>query len=185
MLAIKIFGVEIPDSGPLFFGALTVHVLAGMTCVFAGLLAATARKRPGRHPRAGHVYLWGIGVVFVTATVMAIIRWREDAHLFAIATVAFGLAMFGWRARRQHRPEWPLRHAIGMGGSYIALFTGFYVDNGPQLPLWNRLPHWIYWVIPAVIGIPLIWWALRRFAVGVSSRPYAAGRFAARQNRQR
>jgi hypothetical protein len=26
-------------------------------------------------------------------------------------------------------------HAIGMGGSYIALLTGFYVDNGPFLPL--------------------------------------------------
>ena len=90
----------------------------------AGALAATAGTRRGRHPRAGRVYLWGLGVVFVTATVMAVIRWREDAHLLAIATVAFGLGAFGWRARRLHRPGWPLRHAIGMGGSYIALFTG-------------------------------------------------------------
>ena len=96
--------MEIPNAGPLFFAALTVHVLAGMTCVVDGALAATARKRPGRHPKAGHVYLWGIGVVFATATVMAVIRWREDWHLFVIATGAFGLAMFSWRARRLHRP---------------------------------------------------------------------------------
>jgi hypothetical protein len=175
----KVLGLEVANAGPLFLAALALHVLAGMTCVVAGALAATARKRPGRHPKAGHVYLWGIVAVFATASVMAVIRWREDWHLFVIATAAVGLAMFGWRARRSLRPGWPRWHATGMGGSYIALLTGFYVDNGPQLPLWNRLPHWTYWVIPAAVGIPLIWRALRRFAGGVSSRPPAAARSAA------
>ena len=99
--------------------------------------AATAKKRPGRHPRAGRIYLLALGGVFVTATVMAIIRWREDAHLFAIAVIAFSLGLYGYQARRRHRPGWPPHHAIGMGGSYIALLTGFYVDNGPFLPLWK------------------------------------------------
>ena len=49
-----------------------------------------------------------------------------------------------------------------MAASYIALFTGFYVDNGPQLPLWDRLPHWTYWVIPLAIGGPLTARALKR-----------------------
>jgi hypothetical protein len=44
-----------------------------------------------------------------------------------------------------------------MGGSYIALLTGFYVDNGPFLPLWDRLPHLTYWLLPTAIGVPLIW----------------------------
>lgn len=169
MQAVRVFGLELPDAGPLFFAALAVHILAGLTSVVAGALAATAGKRPGRHPRAGRVYLWGIGVVFATATVLAAIRWREDWHLFAIATVAAGLALFGWQARRRPRPGWSGRHAIGMGGSYIALLTGFYVDNGPQLPLWDRLPHWTYWLIPATVGVPLIWWARRRFRDRVGS----------------
>jgi hypothetical protein len=176
MLTAEILGLTIPDAGPVFFAALGVHVLAGTTCVLAGALAATARKRRGRHPHAGRIYLYGLGVVFVTAAVMAAVRWRQDAHLFAIATVAFGLGLFGRRARRRHRPGWPRRHAIGMGGSYIALFTGFYVDNGPQLPLWERLPHWSYWVLPAAVGVPLIRRALRRFDAGVNARPRAAGR---------
>jgi hypothetical protein len=176
MLAARVFGVDIPDAGSLFLVVLAVHVLAGMTSVVAGVLAATARKRQGRHPKAGRIYLWGLGVVFATAAVMSAIRWPEDAHLFAIATVALGLGLFGWRARRMHCPGWPVRHAYGMGGSFIALFTGFYVDNGPRLPLWDRLPHWSYWVIPAAVGIPMIWWALRRFRVGVSARPRASGR---------
>ncbi len=185
MRSIIVLGLEIPDAGIAFLIALSAHVLAAMTCVGAGALAATTRKRTGRHPSAGRVYLWALGVVSATATVMAAIRWREDRHLFAVATVAFGLALFGWRARRRHRPGWARWHGIGMGGSYVALLTGFYVDNGPQLPLWNRLPHWTYWVLPAAVGMPLIWWALRRFRSGVSSQPHAAGGFGSLPRRRR
>ena len=163
MLGSDIVGLPIPDAGPIFVTALAVHVVSGLTAVTAGAIAATARKQAGRHPRAGRVYLWALGGVFATATVMAIIRWREDAHLFAIAVIAFGLGLYGYRARRRHRPGWPPHHAIGMGGSYIALFTGFYVDNGPLLPVWNQLPHIVYWLLPSVVGVPLIWLALRRF----------------------
>ena len=158
----EIFGLPIPDAGPLFAAALVLHILSGLTAVIAGALAATARKQPGRHPRAGRIYLWALGGVFATATIMAAIRWHEDAHLFAIAVIAFSLSLYGYRARRRHRPGWPPHHAIGMG-LYIALLTGFYVDNGPVLPLWDRLPHIAYWLLPSLVGVPLIWVALRRF----------------------
>jgi hypothetical protein len=49
-----------------------------------------------------------------------------------------------------------------MAGSYVALLTGFYVDNGSRLPLWDRLPPPAYWLIPVTVGVPLTWWALRR-----------------------
>jgi hypothetical protein len=155
--------LPIPDAGPVFAAALTVHIAAGLTAVIAGATAAFAAKRAGRHPNAGVVYLVALGGVFATATVMSVIRWQEDAHLFVIAGVAFGLGLFGWRSRRRHHPGWPTRHAIGMGGSYIALLTGFYVDNGPFLPLWNQLPPLSLWLLPSVVGVPLIWWALHRF----------------------
>jgi hypothetical protein len=163
MLASDILGLPIPAAGPVFTAALVVHITSGLTAVVAGALAATAKKRPGRHPRAGRVYLVALAGVFATATIMAAIRWHEDRRLFAIALVAFALGLYGFRARRLQRPGWPLRHATGLGGSYIALFTGFYVDNGPFLPLWDRLPHFTYWLIPSAIGIPLIWSALHRF----------------------
>jgi hypothetical protein len=156
-------GLPIPDAGPVFAAALVIHILSGLTAVISGALAATAKKRPGRHPRAGRTYLWALGGVFVTATVMAIIRWREDAHLLAIAVIAFSLGLYGYQARRRHRPGWPPHHAIGMGGSYIALLTGFYVDNGPFLPLWKQLPHLTYWLLPSIVGAPLIWLALHRY----------------------
>ena len=163
MLAGDIVGLPIPDAGPAFAAALAAHVASGLTAVVAGALAATAKKRQGRHPRAGHVYLCALAGIFTTASVMAAIRWHEDAHLLAIGAVALSLGLHGYRARRRHRPGWPSHHAIGMGGSYVALLTGFYVDNGPFLPLWSQLPHWTYWSIPTVVGVPLIWIALRRF----------------------
>jgi hypothetical protein len=163
MLSGDIGGLPIPDAGPVFAVTLAVHVAAGLTAVIAGALAATAKKRPGRHPSAGRVYLAALTTIFATATVMAAIRWREDAHLFAIACIALTLGLIGWRARRRHHPGWPVRHGVGMGGSYIALLTGFYVDNGPFLPIWDRLPHLTYWLLPSAVGIPLIWLALHRF----------------------
>jgi len=163
MLTGEIFGLPIPDAGPIFMTALVVHIACGLTAVTAGALAATAKKRPGRHPRAGYVYLWALGGIFITATIMAAIRWREDAHLFAIAVAAFGMGLYGYRARKRHRPGWQAHHGIGMGGSYIALLTGFYVDNGAFLPVWNQLPHWSFWILPSLIGVPLIALALRRF----------------------
>ena len=43
-----------------------------------------------------------------------------------------------------------------MGIGYTAMLTAFYVDNGPHLPLWDRLPVLAFWILPAVIAGPLI-----------------------------
>jgi hypothetical protein len=172
VVGIGILGVEVPDDRPVFLAALAVHVAAGFTCVIAGALAASAAKRPGRHPRAGTVYVCGLVVVFVTATVLAGLRWAQDWYLFLIAAVAFALGAVGWIARRRRWRRWLRWHGSGMAGSYLALLTGFYVDNGPHLPVWNRLPHWSFWFIPAIVGVPLTWRALRRNgALPVRTRP--------------
>src|SRR5690349_13866435 len=133
---------------PVFFSALALHVVSAATAIVAGIAATTARKRPGRHPRAGTGYLYGITGVFGTATVLAALRWRYDWYLFLIAAVAFALAMVGWQVRRRRPPRWMVWHGTAMAGSFAALFTGFYVDNGPRLPLWKLLPHLSYWLIP-------------------------------------
>jgi hypothetical protein len=160
--AIDIGGIEVPDSRPVFLAALALHVLAGLVSVAAGARAAFARKRPGWHPRAGRVYLAGISGIFVTATVMAAMRWHEDRHLFVIGLIAFVLAATGLAARWRRWRRWLLWHGAAMGGSYITLLTGFYVDNGPQLPPIDRLPHVAYWVGPAIVGIPITVAALVR-----------------------
>ena len=49
-----------------------------------------------------------------------------------------------------------------MGLSYIAMLTAFYVDNGPHLPLWDRLPTIALWLLPGAIGIPITAHAIKR-----------------------
>jgi hypothetical protein len=171
---IEIDGLLIPDAGGVFLVALAVHVLAGVVCVVSGAVAASARKRPGRHPRAGTVYVCGLLVLVVTAGVLAVVRWPHDVHLLLIAclTAAFGGA--GWWVRRRRPAGWMRWHGMAMAASYVALLTGFYVDNGSQLPLWDRLPTVAYWVLPALVGVPLTWWALVRN--GAVSRRRGAGR---------
>ena len=163
-LAAELRHIPVPDAGPLFFTALALHVLAGLSAVIAGIVATTAHKGPGRHPHAGIVYFYAMAVVFVTATVMAALRWHHDRHLFFIAAAAFSLAIVGrWARRRLSRrsSRWTLWHGGAMSGSYVGLFIGFYVDNGPQLPVWNRLPHAAYWIIPVAVGGLLTWRAFK------------------------
>ena len=78
----EILGLPIPDAGPVFATALVIHILSGLTAVIAGALAATARKRPGRHPRAGRGYLWALGGIFTTATIMAAIAFGATSGAF-------------------------------------------------------------------------------------------------------
>ena len=155
MTAARIFGDHVASAAPLFLAFLVVHVLAGLTAVITGAIAALVRKGSPRHIRAGRWYYRAITAVFVTATVLAAMRWRQDYHLLIIGIVAFIAASVGRRHRRQHRPG-DAGHILGMGIGYVAMLTAFYVDNGPHLPLWDRLPPLTFWFLPGVIGAPII-----------------------------
>lgn len=146
----------------LFSLLLLVHVPAGVTCVVTGAVALLSRKRPGRHPRFGEIYVWALAVVFATATGMAVLRWQEDAYLFYLGVLSFGAGALGYAARKARWPGWMTFHIAGLSLSYIALLTAFYVDNGPRLPLWNRLPTIAFWVGPSALGLPLLARALPR-----------------------
>ena len=143
-------------SQSVFAVVLPFHILAGLTCVVLGAGAALSRKRPGRHPRFGEIIFWSLGFVFVSATALALLRWSQDYYRFFIGGIAFGCALVGCLARKARWNNWLYFHVIGMGTSYLALLTAFYVDNGPNLPVWKGLPHVLYWSLPSLIGIPII-----------------------------
>jgi hypothetical protein len=146
-----------------FAAFLLLHVPAGLICVVTGAVAAASPKRRGRHPRFGTIYFWVLAVVFMSATGMAALWWAEDRHLFALGAISFGLALVGYLARRVRWKGWTSFHILGMGLSYVVLLTAFYVDNGPHLPLWDRLPAIAYWTLPAVVAAPLLVRALSRY----------------------
>jgi hypothetical protein len=155
MSASRILGDQVGSTAPVFLAFLALHVLAGLTAVLTGAIAALARKGSPRHIRAGRWFYRAITVVFATATALAAMRWRQDYDLFLIGAVAFTAATIGYQHRRRHRPG-DTGHIAGMGIGYTAMLTAFYVDNGPHLPLWDRLPVLAFWLLPAAIATPLI-----------------------------
>jgi hypothetical protein len=147
---------------PLSGALLVPHVLAGITCVASGAVAMLSKKRRGRHPRFGDIYYWGLLVMFATATGMSLLRWSEDAYLFVLGALSFGSASVGFAARKLHWRGWTTFHVVGMSVSYVVLLTAFYVDNGPRLPVYDRLPVIVFWTVPSLVGLPLVARALAR-----------------------
>ncbi len=155
LTAARILGDQVGSTAPAFLAFLAVHVLAGLIAVAAGAAAALARKGSMRHIRAGRWYYRAITVVSATATVLAAMRWRQDYHLFIIGVVAITAATIGYQHRRRRRPG-DTGHILGMGTAYVAMLTAFYVDNGPHLPLLDRVPTLAFWLLPSAIGAPVI-----------------------------
>jgi len=153
--ASKILGDQVGSTAPVFLAFLAAHVLAGLVAVATGAIAALTRKGSPSHARVGRSFYRAVTVVFATATVLSIMRWRQDYHLLIIGAVAFAGATVGYLHRRRHRPG-DTGHIVGMGTGYVAMLTAFYVDNGPHLPLWDRLPSLTFWFLPAAIGAPII-----------------------------
>ncbi|HEV2579254.1 MAG TPA: hypothetical protein VGT44_00260 [Ktedonobacteraceae bacterium] len=166
------------DGFPLsFFLPLVVHALAAMTTAVAGVITFSRPKRRGRHPKWGVRYLWAYTVVFLTAIILSVQHWPTDAYLVVLATIGYGFALGGYVARRFRRKPWLLRvlgkqwisvHIVGMIGSYVVLWTAFYVDNAHLIPGLNQLQTLIFWVLPTVIALPFLVVSLSRFAPKVT-----------------
>jgi uncharacterized membrane protein len=152
-------GIPIPSTSPVFLAIVAVHVLFGLACTATGVAAMLSRKGRGRHSDFGTIYFWSLAAVFVTATVLSVMRWAENYHLFILGALTMAAAYW---ARRAARHGWVRQHLAGMGLSYILLLTAFYVDNGKSLPLWKELPQWMFWVLPLAVGAPIIVHALLR-----------------------
>jgi hypothetical protein len=87
---------------------------------------------------------------------LAFLRWAENYPLFVLGLLSFACALLGRAAVRRRWANWVRLHLAGMGLSYILMLTAFYVDNGKNLPLWNRLPQIAFWVLPGLVGLPVL-----------------------------
>jgi hypothetical protein len=153
--ASRVFGDQVGSTAPVFLAFLAVHVIAGLTAVITGAVAALTRKGGRRHILAGRCFYAAIAVVFATATALSLMRWRHDYYLFILGAIAFAGATAGFLHRRLHRPG-DTGHIVGMGVGYAVMLTAFYVDNGPHLPVWDRLPVIAFWLLPSAIAAPIV-----------------------------
>jgi hypothetical protein len=155
-------GIPVPSTSPAFLLIVGFHVVVGAACTIAGVVAMLSTKRRGRHSSFGTIYYWCLSVVFASASVLAVVRWVEDYHLFILGALAFAAASWGRTALRRRWRNWMPFHVLGMGTSYILLLTAFYVDNGKNLPVWRELPEIAFWLLPSAIGVPIIIYVLLR-----------------------
>jgi hypothetical protein len=165
-----IFGIPIPSTSRVFLAIVSVHVIAGLGCVVIGLVAMFSEKRFGRHPSAGTVYYWCLAWVSASMAALSVMRWPHDTHLFILGVLSFTAGTIGRSAHRGVWPRWVEWHATGMGLSYTLLLTAFYVDNGPNLPLWRLLPTFAFWFGPSLIGLPILVYVLARHPLARRSR---------------
>lgn len=157
-----VFGVPVPSTDPVFLAVVRIHILIGVACVVAGMVAMLSHKRRGRHSSAGTLYYWCLAAVVASATGLSVVRWAENYHLFILGILSLIAASIGRTALRRRWRDWIRLHITGMGLSYILMLTAFYVDNGKNLPLWRELPQIAFWLLPAAIGVPLVVRALVR-----------------------
>jgi uncharacterized membrane protein len=157
-----VFGFPVPSVDPVFLAVVRFHIVVGIGCGVAGVIAMLSRKGRGRHSTFGTVYYWCLVVVVASATGLSVVRWAENYHLFFLGAFSFTAATVARTAARQRWPNWVKLHIIGMGVSYILMLTAFYVDNSKSLPLWRELPQIAFWLLPAGFGVPLIARALLR-----------------------
>lgn len=135
---------------------ILLHILSGSSCLIIGLIVALSKKQVGKHTSLGEVYHWSYLVLFISSVVTSIIHWEESAYLFYIAIFSYGLALFGYLSGKLRVNHWLPKHIVGMLGSYIGIVTAVLVVNVATLSIFEHWPVFIFWLLPSIIGTPII-----------------------------
>jgi hypothetical protein len=139
--------------------ALTVHIASGSAGLVLGPVAMFSGKRHGTHTRAGEAYHWIFLSLFLSAVALALLNWDEVWWLAFVGAGSYGFALLGYLAAKRRWKGWLRAHVAGQGGSYVAMVTALLVVNtGGESPL--------PWVIPTLIGTPIITWVSSQIAAG-------------------
>jgi hypothetical protein len=161
---------------------LSIHIAAGAVGLLVGPVAmwqVTRRLAAARSPETGAdaAYHWLVLAVCLSAAVLVIWFRPELWWLVPVAAFSYALVLLGRFAVARRFRGWTHAYVHGQGGSYIALVTALVVValtvDGPVTGTAQVIP----WVLPAVIGTPLIeWWRRRLVNQGVGQPSAAASR---------
>lgn len=175
-------GLMVYRPNPFLFG---VTILSGYSAL-AGL-RVLRRKLPGTaadrldFAAAGTAFAAGLLLLALAAAIA--LGWlpRFPAAIAVPATI-FGLLLaIGARndLRNLRRPPverngWWFEHMSRMGGSYIALVTAFAVNQvAPRMP---EGLAWATWILPTLVGTPLLVLWVRRYRLRFAAARARAGK---------
>ncbi len=145
---------------------LVVHITFGAGGLILGPVAMTARKIPGLHTKAGEAYHWVLLGVCASAASLAIHDWARLWWFLPIAAGSYAFALLGYVAAKRRWKGWLRAHLTGQGGSYIAMVTALLVVNWRLLTGDPGTTSPWAWVLPTVVGSPIIAWVTREVALG-------------------
>jgi uncharacterized membrane protein len=107
-----VFGIPVPLVDPIFLVVVRFHILVGIVCVVAAVVAMLSNKGRGRHSTFGTLYYWCLATVVASATGLSVVRWAENYHLFFLgalsliaATIARAALGHGAGTARSTRPS--------------------------------------------------------------------------------
>lgn len=125
------------------------------------------RKKPGTESWydwavAAITGLFGVGLIIYGIRFFVL---TEGFHLLGMLSLIFGfitlqsgvrdLRFFNNSRRISEKRWWLYQHVGAMGGSYIAAITAFAVQNS-EVFIPNDSLNWLAWIVPAIIGTPVI-----------------------------
>ncbi len=150
-----------PDPSTLLLAA---HATVGSLSLLFGALVLWAPRRRVDRLRARTGYLWATVAVAATAIGLVALDPRALWWLVPLALLTAALVVVGHLAPRR---GWGARaQAHGLGGAYVALVTATLVVSleGPA--------RTVAWLLPTVIGVPLIErWVGRLRSVSAETPP--------------
>lgn len=138
---------------------LVIHIACGAGGIILGPIAMRARKMRGWHTRLGEIYHWLFLIIFLTTGALSFMDWQRLWWLLPVGIFSYAFALLGYVSAKLRWKNWLPFHLVGQGGSYIAMTTAVLVINA-------GLGSWWAWMLPTIIGSPLIFWIRREVTLG-------------------
>jgi hypothetical protein len=131
----------------------------GLAVVVAGAQPARLRSRP-------HLTFCLLAMLGSVVLLPTLVVWQQATWL-VVAPIGFvvGLRQMAYAARAQATPdEWRREHLTSLLTAGIVLHTALLVFAATRTLQWQLQGWrmWLPWILPALVGLPLILWLRRR-----------------------
>lgn len=103
-------------------------------------------------------------LVMMVLSIMQLLPLPEAVGLFGAIMLVFCWEDYKYFTQKTADKQWLYRHIRRMCGAYIATFTAFLVVNI------ETEPAFIAWILPTVIGTPLIIFTIRKYKAKFAKR---------------